>query len=77
MSTLTESHARLSDKSYSPHDDRIDIEAFELVKEVETSSGYHGVIYRNVKTRDYVVSHTGTEFDTDKLRDGLLTDAQM
>lgn len=77
MSTLTESNARLSEKSYSPHDDRIDIEAFELVKEVETSSGYHGVIYRNVKTRDYVVSHTGTEFDTDKLRDGLLTDAQM
>jgi hypothetical protein len=77
MSTLTESHARLSEKSYSPHGDRIDIEAFELVKEVGTSSGYHGVIYRNVKTGDYVVSHTGTEFDTDKLRDGLLTDAQM
>lgn len=77
MSTLTESHARLSEKSYSPHDDRIDIEAFEQVKEVGTSSGYHGVIYRNVKTRDYVVSHTGTEFDTDKIRDGLLTDAQM
>ena len=77
MSTLTESHARLSEKSYSPHDDRIDIEAFEQVNEVGTSSGYHGVIYRNVKTRDYVVSHTGTEFDTDKIRDGLLTDAQM
>lgn len=77
MSTLTESHARLSERSYSPHDSRIDIDAFELVKEVRTSSGYHGAIYRNVKTRDYVVSHTGTEFDTDKIRDGLLTDAQM
>lgn len=77
MSTLTESHARLSEKSYSPHHDRIDIEDFELVQELGTPAGYHGVIYRNVKTRDYVVAHTGTEFDTDKLRDGLLTDAQM
>lgn len=63
MSTLTESHARLSEKSYSPHHDRIDIEDFELVQELGTPAGYHGVIYRNVKTRDYVVAHTGTEFE--------------
>ena len=40
-------------------------------------SGYRGSIYKNLDTGDYIVAHTGTEFDTDKIRDGLLTDAQM
>lgn len=40
-------------------------------------SGYHGVIYKNLRTDEYGVAHTGTEFDTDKLRDAVLTDAQM
>ena len=77
MPTFTESHARLSGKSYDPHDDKIDTSAFLLIKEVKSSSGYRGTIHRNLDTGDYVVSHTGTEFDIDKLRDGLLTDAQM
>jgi|GEM_PF-6233576 len=77
MPTFTESHARLSGKSYDPYDDKIDTSAFFLMKEVKSSSGYRGTIHRNLDTGDYVVSHTGTEFDTDKLRDGLLTDAQM
>ena len=77
MTTFSESHARLSDKSYLPHDDRIDTGAFLLIKEVDLPSGYHGVIYKNLRTDEYVVAHTGTEFDTDKLRDAVLTDAQM
>ncbi|KAF1726150.1 hypothetical protein [Pseudoxanthomonas japonensis] len=77
MPTFTESHARLSGKSYDPYDDKIDTSAFFLMKEVKSSSGYRGTIHRNLDTGDYLVSHTGTEFDTDKLRDGLLTDAQM
>jgi uncharacterized protein YaiI (UPF0178 family) len=77
MPTFTESHARLSEKSYRPHDDKIDTSAYLLIREVNRSSGYRGAIHKNLDTGDYVVSHTGTEFDTDKLRDGLLTDAQM
>jgi hypothetical protein len=77
MTTFTESHARLSDKSYDPHDDRIDTSVFLLVREVNQPSGYRGAIYKNIVTNEYVVANTGTEFDVDKLRDLALTDAQM
>ena len=50
---------------------------YEIRRVVETLSGFRGAIYRNKESGDYIVAHTGTEFDTDKLRDGLLTDAQM
>lgn len=75
--TTTEMHARLADKSYRPDDPRLDITPFVLVKEVSSSTGYSGYIFKNEKTGDYVVAHTGTEFDTDKGRDVFLTDAQM
>lgn len=77
MTTFTESHARLSYKSYDPGNTGIDTDAFELVSESNRASGYRGFIFRNNITKDYVVAHTGTEFDTDKIRDGLLTDGQM
>lgn len=77
MTTFTESHARLSNKAYNPNDDRVDTEPFLIVKEVNQSSGYRGFIYKNKATDEYVVAHTGTEFDTDKVRDIALTDAQM
>ena len=77
MTTFTESHARLSYKSYDPGSTGIDTDAFELVIESNRASGYRGFIFRNNITKDYVVAHTGTEFDTDKLRDALLTDGQM
>lgn len=77
MKIFTESNARLSDKSYDPHDHNLDTTAFRLIKEVDRPSGYRGVIYQNKITGDYIVAHTGTEFDTDKVRDGLITDAQM
>ena len=48
-----------------------------FLSESNRASGYRGFIFRNNITKDYVVAHTGTEFDTDKFRDGLLTDAQM
>ena len=77
MTTFTESHARLSYKSYDPGNTGIDTDAFELVIESNRASGYRGFIFRNNITKDYVVAHTGTEFDTDKIRDALLTDGQM
>jgi len=77
MKIFTESNARLSDKSYGPHDHDLDTTAFRLINEINRPSGYRGTIYQNKITGDYIVAHTGTEFDTDKLRDGLLTDAQM
>lgn len=49
---------------------------YEIRRVVETPSGFRGPIYRNKESGDNIVAHTGTEFDTDKLRDGLLTDAQ-
>lgn len=76
MPTFTETHARQADDVYRldgfkpPH-------PHEVRTVYEPSSGYRGVIYRNTESGDYVVAHTGTEFDTDKIRDGLLTDAQM
>lgn len=76
MPTFTETHARQADDAY-----RLDgfkpPRPYEVRTVYESPSGYRGVIYRNMESGDYVVSHTGTEFDTDKLRDGLLTDAQM
>lgn len=77
MTTFAESHARLSNKAYNPNDDRVETEAFLLVKEVNQPSGYRGFIYKNRVTDEYVVAHTGTEFDTDKIRDIALADAQM
>lgn len=77
MKIFTESNARLSDKSYDPHDHDLDTTAFRLIKEINRPSGYRGTIYQNKITGDYIVAHTGTEFDTDKIRDGLLTDGQM
>lgn len=77
MPTFTESHSRLADKAYQPYDGRIDTSAFSLVREVNRPSGYRGFIYKNRLTDEYVVAHTGTEFDVDKLRDLALTDAQM
>ena len=74
---FTESNARLSGKAYDPDDQNIDTDAFQLVREVNQLSGYRGFIYQNKFTRDYVVSHTGTEFDVDKIRDLIVTDAQM
>ena len=77
MTTFTESHARLSYKSYDPGNTGIDTDAFELVSESNRASGYRGFIFRNNITKVYVGANTGTEFDTYKFRDGLLTDAQM
>ncbi len=77
MTTLTESHARLAAKAYDPARDNIDTSAFELVREVSHPSGFRGSIYRNKNSKEYIVAYTGTEFDTDKIRDIALTDAQM
>lgn len=73
---FTETHALLADDVYRrdgfkpPH-------PYEIRRVVETPSGFRGTIYRNKESGDYVVANTGTEFDTDKIRDGLLTDGQM
>jgi hypothetical protein len=77
MTIFTESHGRLANKSYAPHDGRIDTNIFLLIREVDQASGYRGMIYRNNTTGDYVVTHTGTEFDVDRFRDLMVTDAQM
>lgn len=75
MRVFTETHARLAENVYRrdgfkpPH-------PYEIRRVVETPSGFRGPIYRNKESGDNIVAHTGTEFDTDKLRDGLLTDAQ-
>jgi len=76
MPTFTETHARQADDVY-----RLDgfkpPRPYEVRTVYESPSGYRGVVYRNMESGDYVVAHTGTEFDTDKVRDGLITDAQM
>ena len=76
MPNFTETHSRQADDVY-----RLDgfkpPRPYEVTTVYESPSGYRGVIYRNMESGDYVVAHTGTEFDTDKIRDGLLTDAQM
>lgn len=76
MPNFTETHSRQADDVY-----RLDgfkpPRPYEVTTVYESPSGYRGVIYRNMESGDYVVAHTGTEFDTDKIRDGILTDAQM
>lgn len=76
MSTFTETHARQSDDAYR-RDEFKPPHPYEIRRVVETPSGYRGIIYKNTETNEYVVAHTGTEFDTDKIRDIALTDAQM
>jgi len=76
MTTFTESYARLADDSYSDGSLLEDL-PFEIIRKIDRPSGYHGVIYRNQETGEIVVAHRGTEFDSDKLRDLVITDGQM
>jgi hypothetical protein len=41
------------------------------------STGYQGTIYQRVDTREIVVAHRGTEFDSQPLLDGVLADGSM
>ncbi|MBK0011062.1 hemolysin [Stenotrophomonas sp. S41] len=74
-------HAGLSNAAYgAPKRDekgvlqRVHIgdQEFLPLKHMDTSSGYQGTIYKNVKTGDYVVAHRGTEFDRELLKDGVV-----
>jgi hypothetical protein len=76
MHVFTETHARQSDDSYR-RDELKPPHPYEVKRVIESPTGYRGVIYRNEVTGDFVVSHTGTEFDVDKIRDLMVTDAQM
>ncbi len=76
MTVFTESYARLADDSYEPGK-LSENSPFKVLRNIESSSGYHGVIYQNKFTDELVVAHRGTEFDGDKLRDLVLTDGQM
>lgn len=44
---------------------------------VDRPSGYQGVLYQRVDTRELIVVHRGTEFDRQPLRDGLYADGGM
>jgi len=76
MTTFTESYARLADDSYRDGT-LLEKTPYKILDSIDKSSGYHGVIYRNMETGDIVVAHRGTEFEGDKLRDLLATDGQM
>ncbi|PPU76832.1 lipase [Xanthomonas cucurbitae] len=51
--------------------------AFRRLDYVDRPSGYQGVIYERVDTREMVVVHRGSEFDRQPILDGALADGGM
>lgn len=76
MTTFTESYARLSDDVYADGK-LLEDTPFHIIRTIDKPSGYHGLIYRNESTGEIVVAHRGTEFESDRIRDLVITDGQM
>lgn len=90
MTIPSQHYANLSEDSYRldhrigfhpPGErDKVEIKGviYEVVEFVDNKkTGYQGVIYQRVDTREIVVAHRGTEFNREPLLDGLRADGGM
>ncbi|TCZ84252.1 XVIPCD domain-containing protein [Lysobacter sp. N42] len=50
---------------------------YRIIAHESTATGYQGTVFQRKDSGDVIVSHRGTEFDREALRDGLVTDAGM
>lgn len=50
---------------------------YKRLKYVDSPSGYQGIVYQRVDTREIIVAHRGTETDRQLKEDGLYTDGGM
>ncbi|MDN8650714.1 hemolysin, partial [Stenotrophomonas indicatrix] len=71
--------AALANAAYSPPSHlapgdkeslRADGEDYEVLARRDAASGYQGVVSLNVRTKEIIVAHRGTEFDRQALLDG-------
>ncbi|WP_064747435.1 lipase family protein [Lysobacter antibioticus] len=80
MSLSSQQYANLAEDAYNPREKGKDVTlegvTYTVLKHVDKPSGYQGTIYRRQDTGEIIVAHRGTEFDREKLKDGL-TDAGM
>ncbi|CTP85148.1 hypothetical protein XTPLMG728_0786 [Xanthomonas translucens pv. poae] len=51
--------------------------SYKRLDYIDRPSGYQGVLYQRVDTRELIVVHRGTEFHRQPLRDGLYADSGM
>lgn len=87
MSISTRQYAQLAQHSYDPPQFgttssekpyvEIDGIKFAVIKNVDKPSGYQGTIFQREDTGEMVVAHRGSEFDRQRLKDGVLADGGM
>lgn len=91
MSMTSQQHAYLADHGYGrdPHDRTVDLASlvgketeigglqYKVLAHVDKSSGYQGTVYQRVDTGEIIVSHRGTEFDRERMKDLVKTDGGM
>ena len=72
---------RMTDQSYDKKTDGHFTEGlpagWKIFKQVEEKSGYAATVFINEKTKELVVSHRGTQFSDDKVRDLLVADGSI
>ncbi|KHM90114.1 hypothetical protein OR60_22825, partial [Xanthomonas vesicatoria] len=61
------------------HSDPVNIggDLYKRLKYVDSPSGYQGIVYQRVDTKEIIVAHRGTETERQLKEDGLYTDGGM
>ncbi|KFA33957.1 alpha/beta hydrolase family protein [Xanthomonas vasicola] len=85
MSLTSQQYAALSRDSYDKPEqvgvgsDPVNIggDFYKRLKFVDSPSGYQGIVYQRVDTREIIVAHRGTEFDRQPRQDGAYVDGGM
>ncbi|WP_126947797.1 DUF6792 domain-containing protein [Xanthomonas sp. BRIP62409] len=85
MSLTSQQYAALSrdvydePKKVGENSDPVNIggDFYKRLKYVDSSSGYQGIVYQRVDTKDIIVAHRGTETERQPKEDGLYTDGGM
>ncbi|QQQ00955.1 XVIPCD domain-containing protein [Lysobacter enzymogenes] len=85
MSMTTQQYANLAQDAYrspdmSSLDSRrtvIDGVEYTIRAHVSKESGYQGTIYQRNDTKEIIVAHRGSEFDTQPFKDGVFADGGM
>ncbi|MBT2748316.1 MULTISPECIES: XVIPCD domain-containing protein [unclassified Lysobacter] len=85
MSTTTQQYANLAQDAYrspdlsNPKEQTVVLGGVEynILAHVDKPSGYQGTIYQRVDSKEIIVAHRGSEFDTQPFKDGVFADGGM
>lgn len=82
MTMRSQQYANLSGDSYESHKakDKVTLDGvnYGVLEHVDNKrTGYQGTIYQDLDTGEIVVTHRGTEFDREPIKDGALADGGM